>query len=87
MQRDYKAFIKDILEAIHRIESYTKNLKIDDFSKNQLYQDAVVRNLEIAEVIPILISNIRAKTTGSVSGFLNNLRNSLLLNHLFLNLN
>jgi len=32
MQRDYKAFINDILEAIHRIESYTEGLTIDDFS-------------------------------------------------------
>ena len=59
MQRDYKAFIKDILEAIHRIESYTKNLKIDDFSKNQLYQDAVVRNLEIiGEAVKRLPKNL-----------------------------
>jgi len=47
MQRDYKAFINDILEAIHRIESYTEGLTIDDFSESQLFQDAVVRNLEL----------------------------------------
>lgn len=47
MPRDYKAFINDILEAIHRIESYTTSLTVDDFSESQLYQDAVVRNLEI----------------------------------------
>ena len=47
MPRGYKAFISDILEAIHRIESYTASLTIDDFSERQLYQDAVVRNLEI----------------------------------------
>jgi len=47
MPRDYKAFINDILEAIHRIESYTEDLTINEFFENQLYQDAVVRNLEI----------------------------------------
>ena len=47
MPRDYKAYINDILEAINRIESYTKNLTIDDFSESRLYQDAIVRNLEI----------------------------------------
>lgn len=47
MPRDYKAFINDILEAIHKIESYTAYLTINDFSESQLYQDAVVRNLEI----------------------------------------
>jgi len=47
MPRDYKAYIKDILEAIDRIDSYTTNLTFDDFSESRLYQDAIVRNLEI----------------------------------------
>jgi uncharacterized protein with HEPN domain len=47
MPRDYKAYISDILEAIDRIESYTTNLTFDDFSESRLYQDAIVRNLEI----------------------------------------
>jgi len=47
MPRDYKVYVKDILEAIDRIESYTTNLAFDDFSESRLYQDAVVRNLEI----------------------------------------
>jgi len=47
MPRDYKAYINDILEAINRIESYSSNLTIDDFSESRLYQDAIVRNLEI----------------------------------------
>ena len=47
MPRDYKAYINDILEAIDRIESYTTDLTFDDFSESRLYQDAVVRNLEI----------------------------------------
>jgi uncharacterized protein with HEPN domain len=47
MLRDYKAYINDILEAIDRIESYTTNLTFDNFSESRLYQDAIVRNLEI----------------------------------------
>jgi len=47
MPREYKAYINDILEAINRIESYTTNLSFDGFSKSRLYQDAIVRNLEI----------------------------------------
>jgi len=47
MQRDYKAYLSDILKAIDRIESYTEDLTMDDFSESNLYQDAVVRNLEI----------------------------------------
>ena len=47
MLRDYKAYLKDILEAIDRIESYITNFTFDDFSESRLYQDAIVRNLEI----------------------------------------
>jgi uncharacterized protein with HEPN domain len=47
MPRDYKAYIIDFVEAIDRIESYTTNLTFDDFSQSRLYQDAIVRNLEI----------------------------------------
>ena len=36
-----------LFEAINRIESYTTNLSFDDFSESRLYQDAIVRNLEI----------------------------------------
>ena len=37
MPRDYKSFINDILEAIKRIEQYTDNLDIEDFSESQLH--------------------------------------------------
>ncbi len=29
--RDYRAYLKDILEAIERIEKYTEGLDYDDF--------------------------------------------------------
>ena len=47
MPRDYKSFVDDILETIQRIEQYTDDLDIEDFSESQLHQDAVIRNLEI----------------------------------------
>jgi uncharacterized protein with HEPN domain len=31
MPRDYKAYLKDILEAIRKIENYTKDIAFDDF--------------------------------------------------------
>ena len=62
MPRDYKAYINDILEAIDRIESYTNNLTIDDFSESSLYQDAIVRNLEIiGEAVKSLPKKLIAK--------------------------
>jgi uncharacterized protein with HEPN domain len=40
-------FIRHILGAIERIESYTRGLSESDFMNNFMIQDAVVRNLEI----------------------------------------
>jgi uncharacterized protein with HEPN domain len=40
-------FIRHILGAIERIESYTKDMSEEDFMKNFLVQDGVMRNLEI----------------------------------------
>ena len=47
MQRDYKAFFEDIMEAISKIERYTKGLTLDDFKGNEIVIDATLRNLEI----------------------------------------
>jgi uncharacterized protein with HEPN domain len=47
VKKDFKLFLKHILEAIQNIEAYTENFKGEDFSGNKLVQDAVVRNLEI----------------------------------------
>jgi len=47
MHREYKAYLRDILEAIDKIERYTKNMNFEDFSDNELIQDGVIRNLEI----------------------------------------
>ena len=47
MSRDFKVFLKDILQAIERIEKYAGALSFEGFCENQLVQDGVVRNLEI----------------------------------------
>lgn len=46
-KRLYKLFINDIIDAITKIETYIKDLDYDDFIKNNMIQDAVIRNLEI----------------------------------------
>lgn len=46
-KRDYKLYLKDILDAIAKIEDYIKDLSFEEFSKNSLVVDAVVRNFEI----------------------------------------
>jgi len=40
-------FLRDILEAAHRIESYTEGMTYETFLRDTKTQDAVIRNLEI----------------------------------------
>lgn len=47
MSRDYKLFIEDINKASQKIIRYTKGMTFDDFLKNELVRDAVLRNIEI----------------------------------------
>lgn len=46
-KRRDKEYSLDIIEAIKRIELYTKGLSYSDFLKKMEKQDAVVRNFEI----------------------------------------
>jgi len=51
-----------IVESINKIFRYTKELNIDDFLKNDLVQDAVVKNFEvIGEAAYHLTSNLKEK--------------------------
>lgn len=45
--RDHNLYLDDILEAIKRIEKYTKGLTVQKLKKDELVIDGVVRNLEI----------------------------------------
>lgn len=45
--RDWRLFVDDILEAITKINRYTRGTAFTDFSQDERTIDAVVRNLEI----------------------------------------
>jgi uncharacterized protein with HEPN domain len=61
-RRDSKLYLKDILDAIAKIEDYTKDLSFEEFSKNNLVVDAVVRNFEIiGEASKNIPEEIKAK--------------------------
>jgi hypothetical protein len=44
--REWPFRIKDILQAIDKIEQYTKNMTASEFKNNKLVVDAVLRNFE-----------------------------------------
>jgi len=65
MSREFKAYLKDILEAIEKIERYTKKLSFNQFSTNELVQDGVVRNLEIiGEAVKNIPDDIKKQKNG-----------------------
>ncbi len=47
MPREYKDYLEDILNAIDKIERYTKNLTFEEFMMDDRTTDAVIRNLEV----------------------------------------
>lgn len=47
MSNKYEIYLQDILEAIEKIEKYTKGVSFEEFVKNTVVSDAVIRNLEI----------------------------------------
>ncbi|VVB92397.1 Uncharacterised protein [uncultured archaeon] len=62
MQRAHEAYLKDILEAIRKIEKYTEKLTYEEFLKDELRQDGVVKNLEIiGEAVKRIPSEIKNK--------------------------
>jgi len=47
MKKADAVYLKHVRDAISRIEEYTKAVGYDDFIKNSLVQDGVIRQLEI----------------------------------------
>lgn len=47
MDRDFRLFLFDIIDAINKIEKYLVGYTQDTFFEDELIQDAVVRRLEI----------------------------------------
>lgn len=47
MPKTHEVYLRDIAQAIAKIERYTRNLSFQQFMKTELVVDAVVRNLEI----------------------------------------
>jgi uncharacterized protein with HEPN domain len=63
-KRSTAAALKDIQEAIQRIQRYVGALSLDDFLNNTEKQDAVVRNFEIiGEAAKSLPAEFRKKHT------------------------
>lgn len=47
VMRSQKLYLNDIVDSIKKILEYTKEIDYDEFTKNTLVFDAVIRNFEI----------------------------------------
>lgn len=47
MPKQYSVYFSDILDSSAKIIRYTQKMSFEEFSKNSLVSDAVIRNLEI----------------------------------------
>jgi len=60
--RDYELYLRDIVEAIDRIENSLQNVTKENFKKDIDIQDAVLRRLEIiGEAVTNISLNIKEK--------------------------
>jgi uncharacterized protein with HEPN domain len=86
MKRDDTVYLHHILDAIDRIEEYTKGMSENEFLGNSMAHDAVVRQMEIigeaARNISVEFRNKHAKLPwGKMTG----LRNKII--HEYFNVN
>ena len=61
-KRDVRLFLNDMSEAIEKIKRFTANLNFEDFERDDMVVDAVVRNLEIiGEAAKFIPADLRDK--------------------------
>lgn len=64
MQKDNLIYINHIYDCIIKIESYTESISLEEFLKNSLIQDGVIRNFEIiGEATKKLSADFRLKNS------------------------
>jgi uncharacterized protein with HEPN domain len=62
------AYIEHILDCIRKINEFSKGLTLKEFSKSELVQDAIIRNIEIIGEASKKISSNTKKPTMKFHG-------------------
>lgn len=47
MKKDNSIYLKDIQNAINKVEEYTKNISFENLQNDNMRQDAIIRQFEI----------------------------------------
>lgn len=75
-KRTYKMFVEDMLEAMDKIDRYTKGLPYEKFAQNSILVDEVIGNLEIiGEASENIPENVREEYPNIPWGKMIELRN------------
>jgi len=62
MPQDYRLYLDDILEAAEKIERYLQGVSFQEFTRDSMRVDAVLRNLEIiGEAAKSIPSEVRER--------------------------
>lgn len=62
MKRDYRLYIDDIIAAMEKIRTYSKEMSFEDFSADEKVVDATIRNFEvIGEAVKHLPSKLKKR--------------------------
>ena len=62
MPRDHKLYLKDMLEAIRKIERYSDKITLDNLVEDEMLQDAIIRNLGIlGEAVKNIPEHVKSK--------------------------
>jgi uncharacterized protein with HEPN domain len=78
-KRSDEQLLKDIVEAMERIMSYTHGLEYSDFLRDLKTQDAVVRNIEIiGEAVNKISLNLKREHENIPWKEMNGIRNRLI---------
>ena len=82
-RKEGKVYLQYIVDCMDSIQSYVKGMSKDDFLKNKLVQDAVIRNLEIiGEAAKHIPEDIRGKYPGIEWKKMAGLRDVLIHNYM-----
>ena len=64
-KRDYKLFIKDIVDAMEHIEEFTGDMALDELEADEMASSAVIRKFEvIGEAVKHIPNKIKDKSKG-----------------------
>lgn len=67
MENDNTIYLKHILDAIQRIEEYTKGINAERFDSNNLVQAGVIREIEIIGEASDLLPALKGRASYEVA--------------------